>query len=85
MTDPDLPLGPRPSEVFTERTGVVGTFDERVGAGTVVDDGTGATWYLHCTEIADGSRTIEAGTPVRFSAVLGPTGCEAADVATIVS
>lgn len=81
MTHPDAPLGPQPAEMFTERTGAVGFFDEDAGAGTVVDDVTGATWFLHCTRIADGSRTIEVGTPVRFAAVLGPTGPEAADVA----
>lgn len=82
MTTPDAPLGPRPAEVFTERTGVVGAFDEAVGAGTIVDDVTGASWFLHCTQIADGSRTIEDAAPVRFTAVLGPTGFEASHVSS---
>lgn len=81
MTTSDAPLGPRPAEVFTERTGVVDTFDDLAGVGTVIDDATGATWFLHCTRIADGSRTIDVGTPVLFAAVLGPTGPEAGDVA----
>lgn len=81
MTVPDASLGPEPAEVFTERTGVVGTFDDAAGEGTVIDDATGATWFLHCTRIADGSRTIEVGTSVTFSAKPGPTGFEATDVA----
>lgn len=47
------------------RRGVVSTFDERVGLGTVVGvDGT--EYVFHCIEIADGSRTIEPGTDVGF-------------------
>jgi CspA family cold shock protein len=45
--------------------GAVIEFDEVVGLGTVRTD-NGQTYPFHCTQIADGSRTIEVGTPVEF-------------------
>jgi cold shock CspA family protein len=49
--------------------GVVAEFDEARGLGVVAStDGT--TYPFHCTQIADGTRTIEVGTPVRFD--VGP-------------
>jgi CspA family cold shock protein len=45
--------------------GVVTAFDAPSGLGTVTADG-GTVHAFHCIEIADGSRTIEVGTPVRF-------------------
>ena len=46
-------------------TGVVATFDDAAGLGTIVaDDGT--TFAFHCTAIADGSRTIAVDTRVEF-------------------
>ncbi len=71
---------PHPSEVFTDRSGVVVSFDEEIGAGVIVGDLTGAEWYFHCTRIADGQRTIEVATPVRFRTTSGPTGFEAIDI-----
>lgn len=61
-------------------TGVVREFDDDAGLGVVVaDDGT--AYGLHCTAIADGSRTIAAGTAVRFAVVAGRQGCwKVADV-----
>lgn len=87
VTEPDPPAAPlaptggRPAEAFTERTGVVATFDDLVGAGTLVDDATGAPWWFHCTRIADGTRTIAIGVPVTFCVEPGPTGLEAVAVA----
>jgi len=75
------PTGGRPTEAFTERSGVVATFDDQVGAGTIVDDATGAPWWFHCTRIADGTRTIAIGVPVTFCVEPGPTGLEATTVA----
>jgi cold shock CspA family protein len=50
---------------FHSATGVVAAFDDHRGDGSVaVDDGS--TLPFHCTQIADGSRTIAAGTAVRF-------------------
>jgi CspA family cold shock protein len=46
-------------------SGVVSEFDESAGLGTITaDDGT--VYPFHCTQIADGSRTIAAGTAVAF-------------------
>lgn len=49
-------------------TGVVTEFDEAVGLGTVTAD-DGHAYGFHCTQIADGSRTIAAGTRVCFGVV----------------
>ncbi len=60
--------------------GVVHTFDEDKGCGTVRDAG-GTERFFHCTAIADASRTIAVGTPVTFTIVAGRLGrWEAADV-----
>jgi len=43
----------------------VTAFDDQKGYGVVTaDDGT--AYFLHCTQIADGSRTIAVGTVVIF-------------------
>ena len=61
-------------------TGVVTTFDEPVGIGTVTTD-DGVEHPFHCTAIADGSRTIEVGARVSFEVVAGRQGrWEAADL-----
>jgi cold shock CspA family protein len=55
------------------RQGTVEAFDEAIGLGRVGGpDGT--TFAFHCTQIADGSRTIEAGTDVFFEVVPGRHG-----------
>ena len=50
---------------WTDIEGVVESFDDAVGLGVVraID---GRQVPFHCIGIADGSRTIAAGTPVRF-------------------
>jgi len=46
-------------------TGTVTEFDDAAGLGTITaDDGT--AYLFHCTAIADGTRTIAAGTAVDF-------------------
>lgn len=55
------------------RTGVVVAFDAEVGLGTVRAD-DGAELGFHCVEIADGSRRIDVGTPVRFGVRAGRGG-----------
>lgn len=75
-----LPTVHAPAEVFSGRTGVVTSFDEHVGTGTVTDDAAGCCWWFHCTRIADGARTIPVGAAVRFRSEPGPTGVEAVDV-----
>ncbi|MEO1058461.1 MAG: hypothetical protein AAFY28_16255 [Actinomycetota bacterium] len=54
------------SHAGRHRGGIVATFDEIVGLGTVVDD-TGASYPFHCIEIVDGTRSIAVGTRVEFS------------------
>ena len=46
-------------------TGTVTEFDDRAGLGVVTAD-DGAAYAFHCTQIADGSRTIAVDTPVEF-------------------
>jgi cold shock CspA family protein len=56
---------------------VVGTvieFDEAAGYGVVGGDQPDARWFFHCTAIADGTRKIAPGTPVRFEVVAGRLG-----------
>lgn len=54
-------------------TGTVAEFDEPRGWGTVLAD-DGHEYFFHCTAMADGSRTIAPGTPVRFTVVPGHLG-----------
>jgi CspA family cold shock protein len=50
----------------SEHSGTVTEFDEPVGLGVVTaDDGT--RYPFHCTQIADGTRTIAVGTKVHFA------------------
>jgi cold shock CspA family protein len=60
--------------------GVLTAFDERTGLGQVTTD-DGAVHDFHCTQIADGTRTIAIGTAVEFEIVPGQLGrWEAAEV-----
>jgi cold shock CspA family protein len=52
--------------------GVVVEFDEARGLGSIEAGGVG--YPFHCTQIADGTRTIEPGTQVRFDVVPGGGG-----------
>jgi cold shock CspA family protein len=54
--------------------GTVSEFDEHQGMGTIRSDGDGREYFFHCTQILDGSRTIDAGAPVRFEVVAGHLG-----------
>lgn len=47
------------------RRGRVSTFDEDAGLGTI-ESASGEIFALHCTAIADGSRTIAVGTQVSY-------------------
>lgn len=58
---------------FESGSGVVEEFDERRGLGTIVAD-DGDVLPFHCTGIADGSRTVEAGRRVQFRVVPGLWG-----------
>jgi cold shock CspA family protein len=54
-------------------TGTVAAFDEQKGYGTVRSD-DGQELFFHCTQIADGSRTIPVGAAVTFEVVPGHLG-----------
>ena len=63
------------------RRGVVVEFDEAAGLGQVEpSDGPAPThvsadrYLFHCTQIADGSRTIAVGTAVTFNVTPGRGG-----------
>jgi cold shock CspA family protein len=60
---------PRPAS----RSGTVAAYDEAAGYGELAD-ADGARWWFHCTAIADGSRAIDVGAPVRFALAPGHLG-----------
>jgi cold shock CspA family protein len=63
------------------RLGVVASFDDGRGLGTVRDDESDEELGFHCTEIADGTRTIAVGTRVAFVVAAARLGLrEARDV-----
>jgi cold shock CspA family protein len=53
--------------------GVVVAFDDHKGFGTVRGD-DGEELFFHCTQIADGTRTIAVGARVRYDVVAGHQG-----------
>ena len=53
--------------------GTVAEFDEARGYGTVRAD-DGQELFFHCTQIADGTRTIEVGGAVEFELRAGHRG-----------
>jgi cold shock CspA family protein len=55
-------------------TGRVVAWDEHRGYGTIRADGTGVEHFFHCTQIADGTRTIAEGAAVEFEVVAGHLG-----------
>ncbi|HEX6312963.1 MAG TPA: cold-shock protein [Acidimicrobiia bacterium] len=56
----------------SHRRGQVTAFDPHRGRGEI--ESRGDRFPFHCTEIADGSRTIDVGTAVDFEVVAGPLG-----------
>lgn len=53
--------------------GRVVAFDEHVGLGEVEGE-DGRRYGFHCTQIADGSRTVAVGADVAFDVVPGHLG-----------
>jgi CspA family cold shock protein len=53
--------------------GTVVDFDDAAGLGTVVAD-DGRRYPFHCTQLADGTRTVPEGAAVRFEAGPGHLG-----------
>ena len=62
--------------------GRVTAFDEAVGLGTVAGD-DGREYPFHCTQIADGTRTIAVGAAVVFRLWPHLGRWEASDIAVI--
>lgn len=54
-------------------TGTVVAFDEHRGLGEI-EVGDGRRFPFHCTQIADGTRTIAVGAAVQFTLMAGPGG-----------
>lgn len=52
---------------FAHLAGTVVTFDDHAGWGTLRTD-DGAELFFHCTQIADGTRTIAIGAAVTAEA-----------------
>lgn len=66
--------------VVTRLTGTVTAFDDHRGYGSVTGI-DGRNVFLHCTAIADGTRTIEVGVAVTFDVFAGTLGqWEASDL-----
>ena len=53
--------------------GRVSEWDEHGGYGTITSD-SGEPYFFHCTQIVDGTRTIEQGERVTFEVVPGRLG-----------
>ena len=70
---------------MNQASGIVTAFDESLAFGEVRTQ-SGRTLFFHCTQIADGSRSIAVGTHVVFHVVAGRMGrWEAAEVAPRLS
>jgi cold shock CspA family protein len=54
-------------------TGVVATFDDHRGYGTIVAS-DGSEVFFHCTRIADGTRRVDVGARVSFELIPGHHG-----------
>jgi cold shock CspA family protein len=51
----------------------VSEFDEGQGRGVIESQG-GARLSFHCTQLLDGTRTVDVGAEVRFDVVPGSNG-----------
>ncbi len=61
--------------------GVVSEFDCHVGLGVVRSSGDARSYRFHCTQIADGTRSVAVGAVVEFDVIPGVLGdWEAANV-----
>ena len=56
-----------------QHAGTVVEFDAARGRG-VVEDAGGARLDFHCTQVADGSRSVPVGATVRYEVVPGALG-----------
>lgn len=70
----------------TEGRVTEGAVAEEVGEDAVRAGTPRRSWSFHCTAIADGTRTVEVGTPVAFELRAGHLGrIEATRVTTLGS
>ena len=53
-------------------SGVVREFAEGRGIGSIESDGH--SYFFHCTQITDGTRTVRIGAAVEFAIVPGRSG-----------
>jgi len=60
-------------------SGVVTEFDDSAGLGTITAD-DGVHHPFHCTQIADGTRTIAVGASVTFDLIARLGRYEAAEI-----
>jgi cold shock CspA family protein len=63
--------------------GTVSTFDDARGLGAVRTDG-GHELFLHCTALADGTRTVAVGAHVACTVVAGRLGAPEVGVAVVL-
>ena len=56
------------------RRGVVVAFDDAIGYGDVQSTDDQRTYFFHCTQISDDTRTIAVGAEVTFRVVAGRMG-----------
>ncbi len=64
---------------MVEHRGTVAAFDDHQGYGEIVT-ASGERWFVHCTQIADGTRTIAVGREVVFAPLARLGRYEATDV-----
>jgi hypothetical protein len=66
--------------VRSQRVGRVVAFDSKRGLGEI-EEGDGMRRAFHCTQVADGSRSVSLGATVRYVLVPASLGAwEAAEV-----
>lgn len=61
-----------PSPSVAPLDGVVVAFDEARGWGIV--EAAGGRYWFHCTQLLDGTRTVQVGARVRFDIAPGHLG-----------
>jgi CspA family cold shock protein len=64
--------------------GEVAEFDEYVGLGTIEGE-DGNRYPFHCTQIADGTRTVPVGAAVTFGVMPGRMGQWEATAVTVAA
>lgn len=60
------------------REGVVESYDSHEGLGWIA--AAGERYLFHCAELLDGTREVDAGTPVRFTVAHRFGHIEAAEI-----